>query len=359
MNEARPIRAGIEPGIAASTTALARNVLLRFADGVDMSLVVPPGSSVLEAGLEAGAPLLYQCRSGSCSSCVAKLVSGVAQPRSGASSTLLRSEYEAGHRLLCLTQPGADCVFELAYDSTEGGSRPQSAKAFIDAIERIAPNVVRVRMELAEGQWLDFRPGQFVQVTVPGAGVVRSYSPASTPGTLPKIEFLIRLLPGGAMSAWLTEQAKLDDVVELEGPFGGFFLRKKIRVPHILVAGGTGLAPILSIIDTIRAQSGCKPPMLLSFGCASPETLFALDDLTLRGHWLPGLETRISVDRGGGDELLTGTPVDALREGDAAGPGTVAYVCGPPPMVEAARQRLEAIGVAPENIFAEQFVASR
>lgn len=335
------------------------DVLLRFADGVEAPVVVGSEASVLDAGLAAGAPLLYQCRSGSCSTCMAKLVSGETEVRPGASTTLLRSEHEAGYRLLCATRPSADCVFELAYDSTAGSARPRQAKAFVDSVERLAPDVVRLKLELADGEYLDFRPGQFLQVSVPGAGVVRSYSPASTPAALPKIDLMIRLLPGGVMSKWLTEQAQVDDVVDLEGPFGSFFLREKVRAPHILVAGGTGLAPILSIIDTLRGQSGRKPPMLLSFGCATPETLFGLEDLELRRHWLPSFKSRISVDRGATGELLAGNPVQALTQADAADPDTVAYICGPPPMVEAAQRRLAEIGVRPENIFAEQFVPSQ
>lgn len=344
--------------VDALSDAPGHTVELRFTDGVNRSLRVPAGVNILDAGLAADMPILHQCRSGSCSSCIATLVSGTAVQRAGGSSTLLRSEYDAGQRLLCQTEPQDTCTFDLAYTSIAGAEQPRKALALVDEVERLAPNVVRLKVELAEGQWLPFKPGQFVQIAIPGTdGVVRSYSPASTPDALPSLEFLIRLLPGGAMSTWLTGQAKRDDVVTIEGPFGAFFLREKLRAPHILIAGGTGLAPILSIIDSLRAQPGRKPKMLLSFGCANADSLFALDDIALRRQWLPTLETRISVDQGGAPWLV-GNPVDALRDDDAADPDTVAYLCGPPPMVDAAIRRLEALGVRHANIFAEQFVAS-
>ena len=343
--------------VDAPSDAPGHAVELRFTDGVTRSLRVPQGVNVLEAGLVADMPLLHQCRSGSCLSCIATLASGTTIQRAGG-STLLRSEYEAGQRLLCQTEPQGACTFDLAYTSIAGAEQPRKALALVDEVERLAPNVVRLKLELAEGQCLSFKSGQFVQIAIPGTdGVFRSYSPASTPEALPSLEFLIRLLPGGAMSAWLTDQANRDDVVAIEGPFGAFFLREKVRAPHIMVAGGTGLAPILSIIDSLRAQSGRKPRILLSFGCANADSLFALDDIALRCQWLPTLETRISVDQGG-TPWLTGNPVDTLRDDDAADPDTVAYLCGPPPMVDAAYRRLEAIGVRPANIFAEQFVAS-
>jgi ferredoxin-NADP reductase len=115
------------------------------------------------------------------------------------------------------------------------------------------------------------------------------------------------------------------------------------------VAGGTGLAPVLSMIDGIRQWGGRKPQMLLSFGCATPDALFCLDELELRRQWLPTLEARISVDRGAEGDLLSGSPVAALREGDVAGPDTVAYLCGPQPMIDAATQRLIELGVSLRN----------
>lgn len=335
-----------------------RNVILSFSNGIATSVAVQQGESVLDAALAAGLPVLHQCRSGSCSSCTAKLVEGRAGMRAGASSTLLRSEFEAGDRLLCLTEPETDCTFALNYASDAATAQTVKAHAFVDSVEKVASNVVRVSLELAEGAWLDFKPGQFLQVRVPGTDVTRSYSPSSTAADLPKIELLVRILEDGVMSTWLQEQAKPDDVLEIEGPFGRFFLREKVPAPHIMVAGGTGLAPILSMIDTIRRKPGRKPPVLLSFGCATPDQLFCLDDIELRKHWLPGLATRISVDRGASGDLLSGNPVDAIRKDDVTHGEAVAYLCGPPRMIEAATHKLKHLGLRPENIYAEQFAPS-
>jgi benzoate/toluate 1,2-dioxygenase reductase subunit len=335
-----------------------RNVTFSFRDGKATSVAVQQGESVLDAALAAGIPVIHQCRSGSCSSCVAKLVEGRAGMRAGASSTLLRSEFDAGERLLCLTEPETDCTFALNYVSDAGTVKAVKAHAFVDSVEQVASNVVRLKLELAEGAWLDFKPGQFIQVRVPGTDVMRSYSPASTAADLPRIELLVRLLEDGVMSTWLRERAQPDDVLEIEGPFGNFFLREKVSAPHIMVAGGTGLAPILSMIDTLRRAPGRKPPILLSFGCATPDQLFCMDDIALRKHWLPMLAARVSVDRDASGDLLAGNPVDAIREGDVAHPDAVAYLCGPPRMIEAATLRLTHLGLRPENIYAEQFAPS-
>ena len=334
-------------------------VEIAFSDGVEHRLEVAPGETVLDAALKADLPVLYQCRSGSCSSCLASLTAGEADTRAGASSTLLASERAEGFRLLCVTEPHANCRFELGYDSEAGASRPVEGHAFVNAVERVAADVVRLELELAEGCWFDFRPGQFVQVKVPGTDAMRSYSMSSTPGDLPKIELLIRILPGGVMSEWLTQRAAPDDVVEISGPYGHFFLREKVRAPHIMIAGGTGLAPMMSMIDSLRGVPGRKPQMLLSFGCQSAEGLFHLDALDLRRHWLPTLDLRISVERGSGPEgVRIGNPVAAIGTGEPIDPASVAYLCGPPGMIDAARRHLEGLGLAAENIFAEQFTAS-
>ena len=282
---------------------------------------------------------------------------GEAEAASGRATSLLASERDAGFRLTCSTQPRSDCRFEFDYDSTAGESRPVAAHAFVNAVERIASDVVRLKLELADGDWLDFQAGQFIQVTVPGTELVRRYSMSSTPAALPELELLIRLLPDGVMSDWLTGRAAVDDVLQIEGPYGSFFLRDHAKASHVMIAGGTGLAPIQSMLDVIRAKSGIKPRIVLSFGCSDEDTLFNLEELELRALWMPTLDVRISVDRGTArDDLRIGNPVEAIAPEDIDAK-TVAYLCGPPAMIEAAHARLEALGVNPENIHAEQFVA--
>ena len=113
------------------------------------------------------------------------------------------------------------------------------------------------------------------------------------------------------------------------------------------------------MLDAIRARPGIKPPVLLSFGCATPEGLFNLEELELRSHWMPALQARISVDAGDpGAGWRIGNPVQAITAEDIRDPAGVAYLCGPPGMVRAAREHLERLGLDPANIHAEQFVAS-
>jgi benzoate/toluate 1,2-dioxygenase reductase component len=170
---------------------------------------------------------------------------------------------------------------------------------------------------------------------------------------------LIRLLPGGVMSEYLLERAAVDEALEISGPYGSFFLHEGAKAPHLMIAGGTGLAPMMAMIDAIRARPGRKPPILLSFGCQTADTLFHRDAIELRQLWLPGLSVTLSVDRGPAPEgARVGNPVEAVGLDGPVDPASIAYLCGPPGMIAAARAHLQALGLSPENIHSEQFVAS-
>jgi ferredoxin-NADP reductase len=124
-----------------------------------------------------------------------------------------------------------------------------------------------------------------------------------------------------------------------------------------MVAGGTGLAPMLAMLDTLRSRPGPKPPILLCFGCNSARDLFHLDELELRRFWMPNLATRVALMEPppSGFEGRTGTALSLLDDADLARDGVTAYLCGPPPMIEAARERLLGAGIPADRILAEHF----
>lgn len=327
----------------------------RFSDGESFTFDADPDALFLDAALAAGVPILHQCRSGSCGTCVCTSEQqALTMPRSTA-TCLLQTEVAQGRRLSCVGQLQADDTLSFDYPSTQTG--PARASAFVDAIDWLADDVVRLRAELAEGDWLTFDPGQFLMLTPPGETEGRRYSLSSTPGQLPMLEFLIRVLPQGLVSDYLRERAAVDDVITLTGSYGSFRWRKDLSRPHIFVAGGTGLAPILSILDDLRSRSGKKPPLLLCFGCTSPETRFGAEEVALRADWMPTLTVRRTLETGAQAGEIAGDPVAVIDQADVS-KESCAYLCGPPPMIAAATARLLELGVAAERIYAEQFTAA-
>jgi ferredoxin-NADP reductase/ferredoxin len=338
----------------------AYRVTLRFEDGVEKEIEARADEFVLDAALRQGVPLVYQCRSGSCSTCVGQVMSGAVEMVRDRALALIASEIAEGKRLLCSSHALAPSVVRLHYPSSLiYEEERRNFEARVAGVEWPVPSVAKLAIAIDRHAGFSFHPGQYVRIKVPGTDQWRSYSMCSTPREVPKAEFLVRIIPGGVMSEYLRAAARAGDRLEVEGPLGAFILHPGKDL-HVFVAGGTGLAPILAMIDTIRRASGPKPKMLLSFGCASDKTFFYRDEIELRQWWIPQLSVRLSADRveDPASGLIQGTPVDALGGEPIGDSEASAYLCGPPPMIEAARRRLTELGVSPERIHAERFVAS-
>lgn len=337
----------------------AYRVTLRFEDGVEKDIETGADEFVLDAALRQGVPLVHQCRSGSCSTCVAQVMSGSVEMVRDRALALIAPEIAEGKRLLCSSHALGPSAVRLHYPSSLiYEEERRNFEARVANVEWPVSSVAKLAIALERRAGFSFHPGQYLRIKVPGTEQWRSYSMCSTPRDLPKMEFLVRIIPGGVMSEYL-RAARVGDRLEAEGPLGAFILHQAKGL-HVFVAGGTGLAPILAMIDALRRASGPKPKMLLSFGCASDKTFFYRDEIELRQWWIPQLSARLCADRveDPASGLLQGTPVDALGTEPIGDPQAAAYVCGPPPMIEAARRRLAELGIRPERIYAERFVAS-
>lgn len=331
--------------------------LLRFSDGVEHEVEVPEGSSVLAAAHDSDISLASQCEIGTCCTCAARLVKGEASMREGRLTTLTRAEVEAGQRLLCQTLAGAAPVFDMGYPSTLLDANPLiEFTAKITRLTWFNDSVVQLDVKIPRSLGFRFTSGQYCRIKVPGTDHWRSYSMASGEHERGKLSFLIRILPSGAMSDFLRERARSGMSLEMDGPRGSFVLEDTPR-PHLLLAGGTGLAPMLSMLDKIRLMRPA-PPVLLLFGCNTYADLFGTGELEARTSYMTTLSVRTCVnDEPPRDGHLRGNPVTALRESDVPA-GAVAYLCGPPPMIAAAEEKLAACGLPPESIRAEQFLPS-
>jgi benzoate/toluate 1,2-dioxygenase reductase subunit len=343
-----------------ATPARSHKVSLHFEDGAERAIEVEAEEFVLDAALRHGVPLVHQCRSGSCSTCVAQLMAGEVVMAADRPTSLLSAEAAEGKRLLCSAYARADSSVRLHYPAALiYGIQPRMLSSVVAAVDWPSPSVAKLSLDLSSQTDFSFRSGQYVRIKVPGANEWRSYSMASTPRELPRMDFLVRIIAGGLVSEYLRSRCRPGDEIVVQGPLGAFILHPS-RAPHVFVAGGTGLAPILAMLDEIRYRPGPRPPMLLSFGCASESQFFFRDEVELRQWWMPQLRVILSADQVDNTDsgLIRGTPVAALDNEHFNDPQTTAYLCGPPPMIEAARRRLLQMGLVADRIYAEQFVPS-
>ena len=312
---------------------------LVFEDGAAREIVGQPWQTVFQAAQAQGIELATDCREGACGTCKAQCTEGDYHVGDASPEALTDEEEAAGLVLACQMRPLGDCTLRFPWPfSLTGG--PVNTRATLTAVERVAEDTVRFALAL-DGE-MPFLPGQYARIGVPGTGAERAFSFSRRD----RGEFHARLLPGGLMSNYLVACAKPGDRLDMSGPYGGFFLRAPER-PVLMAAGGAGLAPILAMLEALEGRQ----PAVVLFGAASAGRLFALDRLAASGA-----QVSVAVEEPGGDPSFhTGFVTDLIGPPDM---DIDAYVCGPPAMIDAARDRLRAVGVAEERIHCERFLPS-
>lgn len=330
-------------------------VTLYFADGESVEFEARRDQPVLQAAYEAGFNLAKDCEVGDCQTCRAQLRSGAVEIDPLAYVTLEDEEVEAGAVLTCVSMAESDLEIELPY--LRASLIP--AKSFemeLLEVDKVAQDTFRLRASVG-GSRFAFHPGQYVNVTVPGTGQQRSYSMASAPARPGELEFFIRALPDGVMSNYLRDGVAPGQALGVSGPHGIFYLRGG-EGPLVMVAGGTGLAPMVSMLREMIARGETARPVTLCFGVNVEADLFYLDELAEIGEAFARFDLRVAVARPqNGWDGPTGFVTELLRRSDVTS-DSQAYLCGPPAMLSAARGWFADNGLRPDRIYAEEFVPS-
>ena len=339
-------------------TKVGYDVTLVTTDGQESTVVCDSQTTVLAAAEQAGKILKSSCQAGGCGACSA-VVSGGDIEMGDHDPAVIEVPEEQGGVLLCRTFPRGDCRIELPYDSSKIVTAPPTRhEAEITLLEQVADGVMHVVLTLRDGSAADFESGRFVRMMVPGTDARRAYSPANVANWDGQLEFYIRLLPGGAMSDYLSNRAALGDMLTVTSPDGEFGLVENGLRPRWFIAGGTGLSPLLSLLRRM-AEWGDPQSARLFFGVTRHGEVYAQDELAMLADLLPDFAAETVVWHPDPQWTgATGNPVDlAAAEIAMLDEMPDVYLCGPPPMIDAAYAALTAAGVPEDQIHAERFSA--
>lgn len=327
-------------------------VALSFEDGVTRFIECKPDQTVADASYRARINIPMDCRDGVCGTCKAFCESGDYDKGSYLDDALAPDEAEQGYVLTCQTRPKTDLVLQIPTSSAVAKTTAGSFTATITRLDRLSSTTISFDIEIPNRGDLAFLPGQYVSIAVPGTDVSRSYSFSNGPHE-DTLSFLIKLAPGGAMSEYLDKRAKVGDTFTFTGPNGSFFLRES-DAPLLLLAGGTGLAPILSIVRTLEKARSTRPIHLL-FGATTDEDVVELDTIEAFKQTLPQLTWDYCVADRNTKAPNQGYVTALMGPEHMHGGTTAVYLCGPPPMVDAVRSHFAAQEVGPGGFFYEKF----
>jgi len=334
---------------------------VRF-EPVGVEMEVEEGEIVLNAAFRQGIMLMHGCKEGQCSSCKSILMDGNIELLKY--STFALPDYERGedYVLLCRTQAYSDLVVELLNYDEELLMASLPVKEYtgrISAIEALTHDIRRLAVEI--DQPLKFRAGQYVDISIPGTGVTRSFSMANPPSQQQTLEFIIKIYPAGAFSSQLQDHLQVGDQLELKGPYGTCFRREDCGGLMILAGGGSGMAPLWSILNDVVERGDLARPVIFFYGARAERDLFYLDKIAAIGQklsnfrFVPALshldaEAPWDGERGFIHEAINRYFQEAALKGEME-----AYTCGPPPMIDAVLPVLERNRVKPDRIHVDKF----
>ncbi|MGW4589998.1 benzoate 1,2-dioxygenase electron transfer component BenC [Amycolatopsis thermoflava] len=331
---------------------MAFQVALSFEDGVTRFIKCEPDQTVADASYRQRINIPLDCRDGACGTCKAFCESGDYDGGTYIDDALSPDEASRGYVLPCSMKPRSDLVLQIASTSAVAKTQAATYSATLTGLDRLSPTTFALTLETPDRDKLAFLPGQYVNIEVPGTGQTRSYSFSNAPDDK-ELTFLVKLTPGGLMSDYLTERAAPGDELRFTGPNGSFFLRETER-PVLLLAGGTGLAPILSILRAMQACGSSRPAHLV-YGVSTDDDLVELDTLASLAAEVEGLTWDYCVADPDSSAPNKGYVTSLIREEHLHGGDVAVYLCGPPPMVEAVRKHFTDAGVQPTGFYYEKF----
>ncbi len=336
---------------------------VRF-EPVGIEIEADEEQNILRAAAEQGITLMHGCKEGQCASCKSFVLEGDDLELDRYSTFALNdSEQEEGYTLLCRLHVYEDVTIELLnYDEEmmRSGHPLKEVVAEVVSNDLVTRDMRHLVVKLIEPEEIAFWPGQYVDIAIPDSEATRSFSMANTSSKeSQQLEFVIKVYPDGKFSHFLDTKVEVGDRLDLVGPFGVFTLRDRDS-DLIFVGGGAGMAPILSLLRSL-AEKGSERKTTFYYGARTQEDLcfeeelHALTEQLANFTYVPALSEADDDDAWDGE---TGFVTDVVEQHESDLSAVDSYVCGPPPMVEAAMEVLSALGAPEKNIYYDKFTTT-
>lgn len=328
-------------------------VALAFEDGITRFIKCGPRETVADASYKARINIPLDCRDGACGTCKSFCESGKFDGGDYIEEALTDDEADKGFCLPCQMVPESDLVLQIPTTSDVAKTAATVYESTLKEIRRISETTYAFSLEVDNRGDLNFLPGQYVNIEVPGSGgQTRSYSFSSGP-KVGIVSFLIRITDGGLMSTYMRDTAAVGDRITFTGPMGSFFLRDPKRAA-LLLAGGTGLAPLLSILEKLTVTTNPHPVHLV-YGVNTDTDLVEIGTLEDYKARIDGFTFDVCVADPNSTAEKRGYVTNHFEPHHLAEGNVDIYLCGPPPMVEGVRRFLDGEGIKPQNFYFEKF----
>ena len=329
-------------------------------------LTVKAGDNLLKTALEAGVPWPHDCRVGSCGTCRCKLIEGKIKPLTDFSYVLDGDQLQEGMILACQTALRSDIVVDVELSEASEQAEIATHKGVISQVRYLTHDIQEVTIKCDASVAHNAKAGQYAELATPAVKRARSYSYAKAPEneTPSEFTFFIRFVPGGEHTEWLFAEDRTGVEVAISGPYGSFYLRDGDG-PMLCVAGGSGLAPIKALLENAVNQHVSRDTLFL-FGARTQKDLYCLEQMQeIEGKWDSGSKFEFV-------SVLSHEPEDSDWQGPR---GFVTdylkseyidkgvdvstyqgYLCGPPPMIDAAIEVMNSAGITNDRIFFDKFL---
>jgi len=335
---------------------------VRF-EPVGIDIDVAEDETVLDAAFRQGVMLMHGCKEGQCSACKSFLIDGDVQLDRYSTFALADYESDEGYVLLCRTHAYSDLEVELINFDEEmirSGLPVVTATTEVCEVTALTHDITRLVLTLVDAASFRYYPGQYVDIQVPGQAEHRSFSMAAPPAPDGRLEFIIKRYPGGHFSGLLEGTLAVGDKLDITGPYGSFTLRASSERRLVFAAGGAGMAPMLALLRQM-AEARSTREVTFYYGARTEGDLISVDELSTLQQALPQLVFVPCLSESwpdGWNSATTGYVHDVVDHHEDALSSCDVYLCGPPPMIDAALELLSTAGVPQEQIHYDKFTTT-